>query len=591
MLRSSQGNIMFILQKVRTIALCSAPLLWAGPGLADTTNDLRFETRQTTELSSGNQYYVTTDCFFSKNLSIADYMRRLDRKGRYLTRRAVPPTRQAVHLITFTDAPEVTVDNAFTTVETTDAGFTKPLLVFAQDDASNDPVSFDSRTICDRGFFLINRNALYGAASLYSSTKKTGADFAASLLTFLSSAGDALSEIALGKDLGTSATEDLQRATTAVDSFKTFSDAFAGDSENTIFMKFQLGDNFIRTSYSTVRVRIRDVDDFLTAKGIPFRDNAAALSPIAAPTDDFKTLAEQVDMQEAARTSLRRLCKAHDIKLRQSGYHAAADRAYFLAMHLRNAGASKSGLIRCFLDTKLDAHMADRDVRRLIATRLGGDAVYTTVERDRFISRVKPWDHGKNSGIPKKIAKPKPDAQSFDITEGAFFQHFSTFLDPQQPSDTLTPEQKGFLEALEANFRVEDQAGILQGEEAATTPFAPFAQLSSKGFNRYGCILRRDILKTQEAARVGLGLDDFGTADFLMLAFDAPRPTWANRNQKVISPENALVIRGYLDPDSGKIALFQTTLKNAEPVFAIHSGCQSRRKPKADAVGETADAG
>lgn len=582
---------MISLRKARAIALCSAPLFWASLGLADTTNDLRFESRQSTELSSGKQYYVTTDCFFSKSQSISDYMRRLDKNGRYLSRRAVPPTRRAVHLITFTDAPDVTVENAFATVEKNDLSITKPLLVFAQDKASNDPVSFDARTICNRGFFLTNRNALYGAASLYSSTKRTGADFAASLLTFLSSAGDALSEITLGKDLGTSANEDLERAKTAIDSFKTFSDAFDGDSENTIFMKFQLGDNLIRTSYSTVRVRIREVDDFLTAKGVPFRDNAAALSSLAAPTVDFRTLAEQVDMQESDRKSLRRLCKSHDISLRQNGYHAAADRAYFLAMHLRDAGASKAVLIRCFLDTKLDAQMADRDVRRLIETRLGRDAVYASLERDTFISRVTPWDHRQNSGIPDLTVEQKPKAQNFDMTMGAFFDHFSSFLDPQERSDTLTFEQKGFLGALEASFRVEDQAGILQGEETATTPFAPFAQLSGKGFNRYGCIIPRDILETQEAARVGLGLDYFGTADFLMLTFNTPRLTRANRNKKVISPENALVIRGYLNPDSGKIALFQTTLKNAEPVFAIHSGCQKRRKPKVDAVVETADGG
>ena len=193
-----------------------------------------------------------------------------------------------------------------------------------------------------------------------------------------------------------------------------------------------------------------------------------------------------------------------------------------------------------------------------------------------FTKGAPAWDTLDATVLPVADVVPvaKPDPIDIGTALDLFYANFTDFLDPLDSDAPPTRASTAFLKAMQNPFEVQDSARALGGD-LSSSPFDTMAHLSSKGFNRFGCSLRRS---SQTIAVYGQ--EFFADADFVMVAHRLERKTWENADDKLFEAGKALILRGYTDEKTGRIARFQTTALPLQKVLETHPTCKAYLKPK-----------
>ena len=552
------------LRRISGAACATGMLLANSPAMAQ---DLGYAA-SSRALSAGAQYLVDMSC--STEMSLETYMKRLNKSGQLVKDRAFPTTRKISHMVTFSGQPTVSMDQSFVSVGAVSDGKPKPLLIFARDISTNNPRYIDTKTTCKRRFFLLNETELFVVATLLSSNSNNATQFWNSMLAFVSTAGSAVSEVVLNKAFGAGETDIISDAQTITNAYQTFRQSFEGMTRQEVVLALGEGNNSIKTSHSTVSIRVTPQSSFLLGAG-PFRDFAADLTPLKAPNgpDTEAALLRKTSVDEAERDKIRQHCRGMKTELRRYGYQSAEDMAYLLALNLADRGATTVGKIRCFRDAGLHEALLSQRVFALTKGRLGKEAVFTRAEMDRFVTDQPDWD----SSTTETVSTPTPpvSVETSDVIDG-FFDHFSAFLDKTDIGADLTFVQREFLKVMQPQIEVIDAASALGGAFSAS-PFEVMHRFSQAGFNRFGCVFQPASNDTRPISEY------FGSAAFIMAAHQVERRTWENANTKVLRPEKALVLRAYTDPSTGRIARFQTTTLPSQPFFDLHKTCSAGMAP------------
>lgn len=537
--------------------------------------DLRVdETRIKREISEGKQYYVRIRCSIDNN--IKKYVRKLNGQGELLgansinlfgINRAVT----ASHYIVLSDTKSISTNGGKIVTSGLNVSSNANIFpVFASDSSRSNRQTYNFSQACDSEFFLHGKAAQYLIPVLAVSSAGDATKVIAATTNFVSTALGIGSKIIRDKAPDTDATDDIQSAKDTIDAIETYHDALSGNGTHIAVVPLGVGQTKIRTGASVVTVSVGEHESYLKADGVPFVSKSENF--ISKTKRDALEPASS-ELSDTTRKALDDACRAFNTDLSDRGLKSEYDRAYLLGIALSVHSPDKKNVIRCFKEIGLEKVAIDPFLKRMLMRKNVGEAViYSAGELSNYETWYRDIDAPDTEISPPVLSSSDVlKRQKQVITK--FLNYISHFVGQQDPSENKDYERSKLDETAVQLLHFRDSADLI-GYDAIGHPTEILAGLSEHGFNRFNCFFQ----KTNNHV-TALGDLTFGDAQFALLAHKTEPRTLENRNKKILSPDNAVVVRGYIDADTNKIVRFETSPALSEPFFVAHSTCRALLAP------------
>lgn len=324
------------------------------------------------ELKAGTQYRYEVECR-TNLIPEGEFLRRTRRNGSFQESGRGSGNKSAAHFVVLqkTRVKRLTSGSKVQELVSNPASDWSEIFLIAN---GTEAQHFEDG--CLEGDYLLG-GGLYAGGFLGVDSSSNSAAIASAFLTLATTIKSVVDNVDL---LGASATENsnaLVDARAIVDAYVTFEDALNKDSARFVTKELHLGENVVRTGYSTVAIHVTEHASFLLEDGIPFRFDAPKL--LANSLKDFaidasfknemkKTRAQLLGTNGAV-GAIESQCASISRKIRDYGFYSATDRAYLLAEYLASIGAFVDQRVICFKGADLVDEMNNPRVRNLIAHR------------------------------------------------------------------------------------------------------------------------------------------------------------------------------------------------------------------------------
>ncbi|MBD8894028.1 hypothetical protein [Roseibium litorale] len=546
--------------------------------------DLQISPSNGSDIKSDSQYYVKTSCkWHVKNLE--DYASKLNSYGDYdvsssnALRRIgefVRPHGASIvfQYIGFSDRPSVTINSSNLTVEDAKslAADQVHLIFEYAKDRGNQKVPHTSG--CDLSFFLFGKSDQAIYTGLAVSTENTSSRSLPAMLAFFDKIVESASVILWNKPISSTLQSHVEQGNNIIDAYNQYRETLKEKILVPQSVKLREGTTKIETHAVTVTVNVRRVDSYLKDyKDIPFSSNADRFLS----ENDLPSLSKSsrlVDQSEI--NSFLNSCVQFREKLEQSGIKSELDIAYLMTVALKRSSPDLLNVRRCLGRARLFEAQREVNVARLIRRKLGDIYVIPKDVADEFMKQ-----YAAEINLDGLEELKKEQAVNFAYKKekdkiNGFFNVYGNFVGSKSNEIDWEYYTKRLRDNFSDTLIFYDVGSLMDGFSIKDSPEVVIQEISKRGYNLHNCYVQ-NTGNYSDGDELGDGY--FQNGHFIYLMHKVDPPTIETKDLKKLKPETAIVVRGYFDKSTNKIAILETVPRSALPIFKLRNTCNDLWDP------------
>lgn len=266
-------------------------------------------------------------------------------------------------------------------------------------------------------------------------------------------------------DLAVKDAEAVNKVGEVIKSYKDYLELFKDETRSTSsIVDLKVGDNFVRTSVSEIRIKVTPAPELLTASGIPFRSNF----------DELVNLNSKLEEDKAYET-----CSKAQQSLLRAGFKSYTDQAYIL---YRSAEfENKESFIKCLDPNELAPYVINN--RRLFKDAITERLLITEDDVRNYVTSLgKPIFEREEDRRVSKVISSLVDILGRYGTLGVLIDNDKTELSAMSAETISVNDKTNSAVISDRGTEASDVKTITTGTARDQLP-----RLVGKGYTSFGC--------------------------------------------------------------------------------------------------------